>query len=117
MNTAHTPSPSSGQLAPGALLSLRAARAGLQLQVSQGRVWATLQGAPDDHFIAAGQTLALPRGARLLLQGDSAEPAVWALTAAQASPPLVSTATPVADNRRHEPVRTAPAHTLRPQLR
>jgi quercetin dioxygenase-like cupin family protein len=117
MTTALHPTPSSGQLAPGAVLSLRIARPGVQLSVTQGRLWVTLQGEPDDHFITAGHTLALPRGARLLLECDSAEPAVWALalpnTAASAAPQ-------VPDNRTHEHARNAPPQPVfsrRPQLR
>jgi hypothetical protein len=117
MTTALHPSPSSGQLAPGALLNLRVARSGLQLSVSSGRLWVTLQGAPDDHFITAGQTLTLPRGAQLLMECDSAVPAAWVL----AVPSLPAPAAPrVPDNRGHEHARIAPPQPLfphRPQLR
>lgn len=114
MTTAHPPSPPTRQLAPGAVLSLRISRPGQQLCVSQGRVWVTLHGAPDDHFIAAGQSLALPRGARVLMECDSAEPALWTLVSAQAAPSGKPAG--LADNAHHEHARIPPnQHHLVPQ--
>ena len=38
------------------------------VRVACGRVWLTIEGDPDDHLLARGQSLGLPRGARVLVQ-------------------------------------------------
>jgi hypothetical protein len=39
-----------------------------RIRVTCGRVWLTVEGDLDDHVLARGQSLQLPRGARVLLQ-------------------------------------------------
>lgn len=39
-----------------------------RVRVACGRVWLTIEGDPDDHLLARGQSLTLPRGARVLVQ-------------------------------------------------
>jgi hypothetical protein len=63
------------QLQDGELLPLD----GLWLSVVRGRVWITQAGDPDDHFLDAGQSMRLPRGARALLSAEG--PAQIALAA------------------------------------
>jgi quercetin dioxygenase-like cupin family protein len=59
------------QLAAGELHRWRSARA-VELQVLAGRVWVTQSGDEDDHFLAAGDTLALRRGALALIEAEDA---------------------------------------------
>lgn len=40
------------------------------LRVIQGRVWLTVEGQPEDHFLSAGQALALHGPARLHLSAE-----------------------------------------------
>jgi hypothetical protein len=58
------------QLAAGELHRWRSART-VELQVLAGRVWVTQSGDEDDHFLAAGDTLALRRGALALIEAES----------------------------------------------
>ena len=58
------------QLAAGELHRWRSARA-VELQVLAGRVWVTQSGDEDDHFLAAGETLALRRGALALIEAQA----------------------------------------------
>lgn len=61
----------------------REARAGARLQVEAGRAWITVSGDPEDHFLAAGDSLHLPAAGRLVVEGDSATPArirLWGKT-------------------------------------
>ncbi|MDH4059569.1 MAG: DUF2917 domain-containing protein [Aquincola sp.] len=39
-----------------------------RVRVTCGRVWLTVEGDLDDHVLARGQSLPLPRGARVLVQ-------------------------------------------------
>jgi Protein of unknown function (DUF2917) len=43
-------------------------RGALQIRVSDGTLWLTVDGEPDDVFLACGQGVALPAGARVLVQ-------------------------------------------------
>lgn len=58
------------QLAVGELHRWRSARP-VELQVLAGRVWITQSGDEDDHFLAAGDTLVLRRGALALIEAQS----------------------------------------------
>jgi hypothetical protein len=63
-------------LAPGAV-HRREIAAGATLAVLAGRLWVTLDGDADDHFIAAGQRWTAPRAGRCVIQGDAAGASVW----------------------------------------
>jgi quercetin dioxygenase-like cupin family protein len=39
-----------------------------RLRVTQGRLWVTIDGEPDDHLLEAGDAFALPAHARVLAQ-------------------------------------------------
>lgn len=56
------------QLRPGQIVRAESA----WLSVVRGRVWVTQAGDPDDHFLAAGQSLRLAAGRRALVQADGA---------------------------------------------
>ncbi len=49
----------------------REVAAGASLRVLAGRLWITLDGDPDDHFIAAGQGWTATRAGRCVIQGDA----------------------------------------------
>ncbi len=51
--------------------------AGATLRVHSGRLWITLDGDPDDHFITAGQRWTAPRAGRCVIQGDAAGTSTW----------------------------------------
>lgn len=55
---------------PGTALTLRAADHDRQLRVRDGRVWLTLTGGGlPDHWLDAGDELALPAGAEAVVEG------------------------------------------------
>jgi hypothetical protein len=58
------------QLVVGELRRWRSAGT-VELQVLAGRVWVTQSGDEDDHFLAAGDTLPLRRGALALIEAES----------------------------------------------
>lgn len=60
-------------LARGATCTRRA-RTGSQLRVESGRAWITVSGDARDHFLTAGEHLPLPRGAVVVIEGDSSMP-------------------------------------------
>lgn len=55
---------------------------GASLTVLAGRLWITLEGDPDDHFVAAGQVWTAAQSGRCLIQGDAADGArsLWRWT-------------------------------------
>jgi hypothetical protein len=55
-----------------------------RLHILQGRVWLTLSGAgaSGDHFLAAGDSLALPAGCHAVMEPYPAQPVRWACTQA-----------------------------------
>jgi hypothetical protein len=59
----------------GSLLQLRGGELlpmhGVQLRVEQGIVWVTCAGDLDDHFLRAGDTMLLERGAAALVSADA----------------------------------------------
>jgi hypothetical protein len=55
------------QLQGGELLPMH----GVHLRVEQGIVWVTCAGDLDDHFLRAGDTLLLERGANALVSADA----------------------------------------------
>lgn len=57
-------------LAPGQAFTLHAARHPRHLRVQAGRLWLTLtDGGLPDHWLDAGEELALPAGAEAVLEG------------------------------------------------
>lgn len=56
-------------LPPGRLLRLRPAGSA-RLRVLAGGVWLTCDGEPADHFLAAGDSVALPLHGRALLEAE-----------------------------------------------
>jgi hypothetical protein len=60
-------------LAPGEVRSLTTGPGERWLRVSEGRVWLTLPGSvdepADDVWLETGETVALPEGSRLVLEG------------------------------------------------
>jgi hypothetical protein len=65
------------------------ARNALELQIVQGRVWLTLGGAgiQGDRFLAAGDSLHLPAGARAVFEAYPAHPPVrWVCSAVVPAP-------------------------------
>jgi hypothetical protein len=55
------------QLQRGELLPL----ADVRLSVERGCVWVTREGDIDDHFLAAGESMPIERGARAIVGADS----------------------------------------------
>lgn len=51
------------------------ARAGDELRVLAGRVWVTQSGGSDDHLLAEGERLNLAHAGRVVIEGDSDQPA------------------------------------------
>ena len=51
----------------------------LRIAVEQGRLWLTQEGDPDDHFIAAGEDIALCGPGTVVLESDGAADAVFAV--------------------------------------
>ena len=59
------------QLAAGKPLALRGARR-VRLECTEGMVWLTLEGAPEDYFLAKGETLRLENNGLVLIEGNPA---------------------------------------------
>lgn len=57
------------RLGAGQAMTLRAQRAPRRLVVTHGRLWLTLQGGGDDHWLDAGQALTLPAGCAAVAEG------------------------------------------------
>lgn len=57
------------RLPPGQALTLAAARAPRRLVVTAGRLWLTVDGSADDHWLAAGQGLTLAAGQAAVVEG------------------------------------------------
>ncbi|WP_165396773.1 DUF2917 domain-containing protein [Sphaerotilus mobilis] len=66
-----------------AALHRREVAVGASLTVLAGRLWITLHGDPDDHFVAAGQGWTATRAGRCVIQGDAdgAAASLWRWTA------------------------------------
>lgn len=58
-------------LVPGRLRRLPPEAPALRLRVLAGGVWLTVQGSPQDHFLAAGMALELPAHADALVEPES----------------------------------------------
>jgi hypothetical protein len=56
------------RLAPGQALTLAAARAPRRLVVTSGRLWATVSGGTDDHWLGAGEGLTLAAGQQAVVE-------------------------------------------------
>ncbi|MGM9482993.1 DUF2917 domain-containing protein [Roseateles sp. NT4] len=56
------------RLAPGQALTLAAARTPRRLVVMGGRVWLTISGGTDDHWLAAGEGLTLVAGQEAVVE-------------------------------------------------
>lgn len=59
------------KLAAGRPLALRGARR-VQLECTEGMVWLTLEGTPEDYFLAKGETLRLKNDGLVLVEGNPA---------------------------------------------
>jgi hypothetical protein len=51
-------------------------QAGARLEVASGRVWLTVPGDPDDHFVAGGQSMPLQHDGPIVIQSDGDGPAL-----------------------------------------
>ena len=40
------------------------------LEITTGKVWVTIEGSPDDHFLAAGDTLSIQPGRLIVIEAD-----------------------------------------------
>lgn len=69
-------------LHPGRTARLERSR-GARLRVTAGRLWVTLGDAPDDHFIGAGESLAIARDRGVVIESDGRSPAVVRLLPAR----------------------------------
>ncbi|HEY8880144.1 MAG TPA: DUF2917 domain-containing protein [Roseateles sp.] len=56
------------RLAPGQALTLAAARTPRRLVVIGGRLWLTISGGTDDHWLGAGQALTLAAGQEVVIE-------------------------------------------------
>jgi hypothetical protein len=56
------------RLAPGQALTLAATRAPRRLVVTSGRLWLTVTGGCDDHWLAAGEGLTLAAGEQIVVE-------------------------------------------------
>ena len=62
-------------LPPGAAITLPTLADGVAIAVTHGRVWLTQSDSPDDHFLAAGESIR-PRGrGRIVVECDGSAPA------------------------------------------
>lgn len=57
------------RLGPGQALTLVATRGPRRLVVTSGRLWLTLQGGGDDHWLRAGEGLTLAAGQQAVVEG------------------------------------------------
>ena len=57
------------RLAAGQALTLSAARTPRRLIVTAGRLWVTLAGQADDHWLQAGEGLTLAKGQQAVVEG------------------------------------------------
>lgn len=57
------------RLAPGQALTLAAARTPRRLVVIGGRLWLTISGGTDDHWLGAGEGLTLAAGKEVVIEG------------------------------------------------
>jgi len=46
------------------------------LQVASGKVWVTVEGSPDDHWLAAGETLSVAAGRLIVIEADKQDSSV-----------------------------------------
>lgn len=56
------------RLAPGQALTLAAARSSRRLVVTSGRLWLTVSGGTDDHWLGAGEGLTLAAGQEVVVE-------------------------------------------------
>jgi quercetin dioxygenase-like cupin family protein len=56
------------RLVPGQALTLRATRAPRRLVVTSGRLWLTVSGGNDDHWLHAGEALTLAPGQEVVVE-------------------------------------------------
>ena len=56
------------RLAPGQALTLAAARMPRRLVVTEGRLWLTISGGTDDHWLRAGEGLTLAAGQEVVVE-------------------------------------------------
>ncbi|RZJ06644.1 MAG: DUF2917 domain-containing protein [Rubrivivax sp.] len=56
------------RLAPGQALTLTATRGARRLVVTSGRLWLTVSGGTDDHWLGAGEGLTLAAGQEVVVE-------------------------------------------------
>lgn len=64
------------QLAPGALISFQLAHA-QHLRIEGGRVWLTIEGDAEDHWLQAGASLVLPAARLIVIEADRASSSLY----------------------------------------
>jgi hypothetical protein len=57
------------RLAPGQALTVAATRAPRRLVVTSGRLWLTVSGGTDDHWLRAGEGLTVAAGQEVVVEG------------------------------------------------
>jgi len=57
------------RLAPGQALTVAATRAPRRLVVTSGRLWLTVSGGTDDHWLRAGEYLTVAAGQEIVAEG------------------------------------------------
>lgn len=57
------------RLAPGQALTVAATRAPRRLVVTSGRLWLTVSGGTDDHWLRAGEGLTVAAGQEIVAEG------------------------------------------------
>jgi hypothetical protein len=72
------------QLGAGQALTLAATRSARRLVVTQGRLWVTLTGGTEDHWLSVGDGLTLPAGAQAVAEAEA-----WPQAAFQLLQPAV----------------------------
>lgn len=90
------------RLPPGQALTLAAARTPRRLVVTAGRLWLTVPGSADDHWLQAGQGLTLAAGQAAVVEG-------WPEAAFQLLQPAPLGRTEARPTRGWQPVRAVPA--------
>ena len=84
------------RLAPGQALTLAATRAPCRLVVTSGRLWLTVTGGGDDHWLVAGEGFTLAAGQRVVVEA-------WPQACFQLLQPATGQARLPAWNRRMTP--------------
>lgn len=84
----------------------------LRIAVEHGRLWLTQEGDPDDHFIAAGEDLALCGPGAVVLESDGAVDAVFSVGFGPAPVPVIAQASAASVSATTGASGAAPARSL-----